>query len=380
MINLFEPSPKIESLKFIKNVFRKKYFHESEYSNLFLKNFSKFQKIKQNNLVLAASCSDLIFNVMFTFRDTIKNKKVIIPSNSFPAIPSAIIRAGLKMHVVDIDKASGNISIESLKKIKKKKDIGCIFLTHYGGIPSDIGEIRRIFGKKVLIFEDCAGALGSFHENGNAVGKLADYSCWSFDPMKMISCGEGGLAYIKDKRMLIKFKQNIKLGININQLSGFQISKKKRIRWWEYNLEDYGSRSVFTEINAAIGIPQIRNILKTLKKRDVLRKTYIKNLNCEKNLHIMKNIRGKFYSNYFFTIFAKKRDDLANYLYKNGVYTSLRYYPIHKNKIFKKFCDKENFNNSNFFLKNALNLPIHQNLKINEVRKICKIINDFYRK
>ena len=53
---------------------------------------------------------------MFTSKQLIKKKLVVVPSNSFPAIPSAVIRAGLNLLIVDIDSATGNISFEALKK------------------------------------------------------------------------------------------------------------------------------------------------------------------------------------------------------------------------------------------------------------------------
>ena len=375
MINLFQPSPDFQSLKFIKNIFKKKYFHKDIYCRLFLKEFSQFQNLNKKKLVLGASCSDLIFNILFTCKNLIKKKLVIVPANSFPAVPSAVVRAGLKLKIIDIEKDTGNISLDSLKKINRT-EIGCVFLTHYGGIPVDISKIKKIVGKKVLIFEDCACALGSFYKKKVCVGSKGDFSCWSFDPMKMITCGEGGIAYIRNSKILSSFKENISLGLKNNKLSGFQLAKKQN-KWWEYQLMDYGTRSVFTEIDAAIGLPQLKKINLALKKRQKIRDTYIANLKTLGSIKLINNKNGKKYSNYFLTIFVKKRNNLANFLYQNKVYSSLRYYSLNKVKIFKKYCSYSNFYNANFFSQYALNLPIHQNLKLIEVRKICRLINFF---
>jgi dTDP-4-amino-4,6-dideoxygalactose transaminase len=378
MINLFEPSPDFNSIKLIKDIFKKKYFFKSTYCNSFLIEFSKFQNLKKKNLVLAASCSDLIFNILFTYKKIIKKKFVIVPSNSFQAVPSAVIRAGLNLKIIDIEKNTGNISLEALKKIDRSK-IGCIFLTHYGGIPVNIQSLKKIVGKKTLIFEDCAGALGSFYKKKLCVGSFGDFSCWSFDPMKLISCGEGGIAYIRNSKILNSFRENISLGLKNSKSSGFQIAKKKT-KWWEYQLMDYGTRSVFTEIDAAIGLPQLKKINLFLNKRKKIRTIYNFNLKNNNNIKIINNINGVKFSNYFFTIFAKKRNQLAKFLYKNKVYSSLRYFSLNKVKIFKNYCSFSDFKNSNFFSQNALNLPIHQNLKTAEIKKICKLINFFYKK
>ena len=377
MINLFEPSPSNKTINLIKNIFKKKYFYKDTYCEIFLEKFSKFQNLKKKNIVLGASCSDLIFNIMYTSRNIIKKKLVLVPSNSFPAVASAVIRAGLNLKIIDIDHTTGNISFDELKKIKKSR-IGCIFLTHYGGSPVNIMKIKKIIDKKTLIFEDCAGALGSFYNDNSSIGSRGDFACWSFDPMKMITCGEGGAAYIKDKKLFNSFSENLYLGLKTSEKQGINSALSKD-KWWRYQLKSYGSRSVFTEINASIGLPQLDKINEILKKRQQIRKLYLKLLSNQKNLRFLENSGGKKYSNYFLTIFAKKRDNLAKFLYKNKIYSSLRYYPLNKIKIFKKFCKNSNYEGSNYFEKHALNLPMHQGLKISDVKKISDKINSFYK-
>ena len=126
-------------------------------------------------------------------------------------------------------------------------------------------------------------------------------------------------------------------------------------------------------------MPQLKKINLALKKRQKIRDTYITNLKTLGSLKLINNKNGKSYSNYFLTIFVKKRNNLAKFLYQNKVYSSLRYYSLNKVKIFKKYCNYSNFYNANFFSQYALNLPIHQNLKLIEVRKICRLINFFYK-
>ena len=377
MINLFEPNPRKETIGLIKNIFNKKYFYKDKYCALFSKKFSKFQKISEKKIIFGASCSDLIFNIMFTTKHLLKKTLVVVPSNSFPAIPSAVIRAGLNLLVLDIDSTTGNISLDALKKINKK-NIGCIFLTHYGGLPVNIDAIKKIVNKETLIFEDCAGALGSFYNHKSSLGSKGDFACWSFDPMKMITCGEGGVAYIKNKKIYESFSENLYLGLKRSQKYGINAASRGD-KWWRYQLKNYGTRSVFTEINASIGLPQLDNINKILKIRQEIRNIYLKYLSNQKNIKFLDNNGCIKYSNYFFTIIANDRDRLAKFLYTKGIYSSLRYYPLNKIKIFKKYCKTSDYRGSNYFEKYALNLPMHQGLKNSDVKKVCKMINIFYK-
>ena len=210
------------------------------------------------------------------------------------------------------------------------------------------------------------------------MGSKGDFACWSFDPMKMITCGEGGVAYIKNKKIYESFSENLYLGLKRSQKYGINAASRGD-KWWRYQLKNYGTRSVFTEINASIGLPQLDNINKILKIRQEIRNIYLKYLSNQKNIKFLDNNGCIKYSNYFFTIIANDRDRLAKFLYTKGIYSSLRYYPLNKIKIFKKYCKTSDYRGSNYFEKYALNLPMHQGLKNSDVKKVCKMINIFYK-
>ena len=148
MINLFQPSPDFQSLKFIKNIFKKKYFHKDIYCRLFLKEFYQFQNLNKKKLVLGASCSDLIFNILFTCKNLIKKKLVIVPANSFPAVPSAVVRAGLKLKIIDIE--NDNIIHEILvgMVLNNLREYTPNFMYTYGGFICSPPIDRTILNKK----------------------------------------------------------------------------------------------------------------------------------------------------------------------------------------------------------------------------------------
>jgi aminotransferase len=338
---------------------------------------SNFLGIKQENFHTIASCSDAIFAI-FKVLELKKGSKVIIPSISFPAVPSAIIDAGLEPVIIDIDFSSGNICFEELKKIYTK-DCSALFLLDYGGIPVNIEKAREIVGKDCKILLDAAPSFGTFIEN-NFSGSNADFVCWSFDAMKLIPCGEGGGIYFQDLNLLEKFKEYCYLGLPASSKSGIDSAKKeKSSMWWEYQLNVPGRRSIFTNVNAAIGIPEIDKVHQKLQKRRETRKKYEEAIDIIDYLSfINQNENGVEYSNYFFTILTTERDELAHYLMKNDIYTTFRYFPIHKINLFKQnslICS-----NAEKFSNMALNIPIHENLKKNEIDHIIMSIQNFKEK
>lgn len=373
MINIFEPKTDEESIKNLINIFESNWLGRGDYVTRFENDLCDFLKLDKEKFSTNASCSDSIFGI-FELLEFEAQSEVIIPSISFPAIASAVIKNNLNPVIIDVEKNSGNVSIEEIVKNITDKT-RAIFITHYGGVPVDIKAIRQLISKDIYIFEDAACALGSFKDN-IAIGASADFACWSFDAMKLLTCGEGGAFYSNNKKLLDKLKSYFYLGLKPSEKSGLDKMKSSG-KWWEYEIDIPGRRSMFTNINAGIGLPQIVKLNKNLERREYIREKYIETCN-EIGLDFIKqNEKNVSYSNYFFTIFTKERDQLAQHLKNNGIYTTLRYYPLHKINIFKKYS--RNCPNSDTFCDNALNIPIHNGLSDSDINKVCQELKNYFK-
>lgn len=373
MINIFQPNIPEESKLLLEEVFASKWLGRGEIASQFDEEMAKYLGINKSNFHSLSCCTEAIFACLHIF-DLPKGSSIIIPSISFPAIPSAILEAGFKPKIVDIDINSGNICINSLREALDNQ-VSAVFVTDYGGIPNKFSKIREIIGEDRLLLVDGATSLGTFIGKDFS-GSEADFCCWSYDAMKLLTCGEGGGVYCKDIRVMENLREYSYLGLPSDGKSGLDKSKKDQ-RWWEYQLIRPGRRSVFTNINAAIGLPQIKSLDSRIKTRNKIRKRYIdafKNIN---QINVLEqnedNVR---YSNYFFSIYTDRRDKLACHLKDNGVYSTFRYYPVHRIEIFKKYSKK--CINSDLFSENILNIPIHESLSNNDIEKIINLINGFY--
>ena len=313
MINIFQPSIPKESLKLLDEVFKSNWLGRGDLVLNFEHKISSFLGIKKENFHTISSCSDAIFAIM-QVSDFEKESKIIIPSNSFPAVPSGIIEAGYIPIVVDINIKTGNICESALKKaFNLNNNIKGIFITDYGGIPNNLKRIKKIIGNNCKIYLDAAASLGTFIDK-NFSGKDADFACWSFDAMKLLVCGEGGGVYIKDKNLMNKFKSYTYLGLSPSEKSGID-KAKENANWWEYELSVPGRRSIFTNINAAIGFPQIEMLDKKIEKRNKIRSMYNKSfINYEQIKFIEPDIECSKFSNYFYTILVPNRDNFARFL------------------------------------------------------------------
>ncbi len=372
MINIFEPNVCKDSEKLLEEVFESRWLGKGKLTNKFEADLCEYLKVQRSEFHTIASCTDALFASIRVF-NLPRGSCVVIPSNSFPALPSAIIEAGLSPIIVDIDPTTGNLCLDELQKYY---DTSCsaVFVTDYGGIPNDIKAIRNIVGENSVVFVDAAPSLGTFAQ-GKFSGQDADFCCWSFDAMKLLTCGEGGGVYIKDAQIMERFREYTYLGLSASEKSGLDRSKGGNV-WWEYHIKSPGRRSIFTDINAAIGLPQIGKLEQRISRRSEIRSIYedaFKDLDWLS--YIEQGDTAVRYSNYFFTVITEHRDELAMHLKNNGIYSTFRYYPLHRIPIFQKYsmeCKK-----CEIFSDQALNIPIHDSLSNDDVKDIIYQIKNF---
>ena len=375
MINIFQPEIPRSSLDMLSKVFESNWLGRGKLVADFELRLSEFLNAERQEITTMSCCSDAIFAILPIIKKRSSAKKVLVPSISFPAVGSAVIDAGLELVLVDVEADTGNISLDSVKR-ELDDDVLAVFITHYGGNPVDISGLRGILGSKVFILEDSACALGSVLDNGTSVGLQGDFACWSFDAMKLLVAGEGGGARIPDKDIRTEFKEALYLGLPASEKSGLDKADGSS-EWWSYELNSFGRRSVFTDINAAIAIPQFDLLHVRLARRQAIREIYIKSIEANKYLQFSPQTGCSIYSNYFFTVLSDSRNELALYLKAKGVYTTFRYYPLHKIDLFVNVAKVAGMDGSNSFSSRALNIPIHNALSDTDVDYIARLLSDY---
>ena len=225
MINIFQPNVGSEALKNLEEVFETNWLGRGEFVRQFEQELSSYLRVPTTKFHTIASCSDAIFGAMKIFNIG-PGDKVAVPSISFPAVGSAVLETGAELIIIDVDPLTGNLDISKLCAIKHIQ-LSAIFITHYGGIPVDIAKLRSEIGAEVLIFEDAACALGTFVD-GRACGTMGDFGCWSFDAMKLLTCGEGGGIYVNEDSIMTRAKEYHYLGLPVKSKSGLDNAKTEK--------------------------------------------------------------------------------------------------------------------------------------------------------
>lgn len=376
MINIFQPNVGASALSNLKGVFESNWLGRGARVLEFEKGFSDFLGCSVDCLYTVSCATDAIFQILKVLYRKLGSGVVVVPAISFPAIGSAVIEAGFELLICDVNPTDAQIDLEELKEIvSRRSDVVAVFTTHYGSGALDTDEVRSIVGEDVYIFEDSACALGSLFVDGTSVGTRADFSCWSFDAMKLLVCGEGAAVYIKDEELRSLFKEQCYLGLPARQKSGIDQASKTQ-RWWEYELNSPGVRSVFTDINAAIGLSQLPLLNDKLTKRAEIRSKYCAQIDQIDGLDYLDNVNVSRSSNYFYTVISDQRDSLAKFLKDSDIYTTFRYYPLSEIKLFGN-CIHNQCNVARKISDTYLNIPIHDGLSESDVQKICEKLKEF---
>ena len=264
MINLFQPSIDIDdAMEAYKKTLSSGWLGRGNVTIKFEEAIAKFLEVDSNYVHCVSSCTSAIFEICSAL-NLGSEDTVIIPTNSFPSVPAAILSCGAKLEVLDIDISSGNISTYELSNFCKLKKPSAIFVTDYGGFPVCVNELKKIVGPDCFILVDAAASLGTRYKNvGKYIHSEADFVCYSFDAMKLITTGEGGAAIIKDSALREKFKEYSYLGLPSQKKSGLDVAKdNNKAGWWEYELNCLGRRSVMSDLAAGLGLCQINSIEK----------------------------------------------------------------------------------------------------------------------
>ena len=179
--------------------------------------------------------------------------EVIVPSFTFVASVNAILLAGAKPVLVDIDEDTRNISSEQIER-SITEETQAIMVVHYAGLPADMPQIIKIAQKYSLrIIEDSAECLGGSY-NGNQAGSY-DIGCFSFFPTKNITTGEGGMLTTNDDDLADHIRSLCAHGIDSTTFK-----REKEARPWIRIASRLGYNFRMNNLLAAIGVEQMKKL------------------------------------------------------------------------------------------------------------------------
>lgn len=328
-------------------------------------------KLGTKNFAMVDSGSNALF-LAIKLLELPPNSEIILPSFTWVSCAQAILLAGHKPIFCDVELDSMNVSRKTIEP-RITKNTKAIMIVHYAGKPVDLDPIIEL---GFPIIEDTAHAVDSYYK-GKACGSITDVGIFSFDAVKNLTAGEGGGICTKDLGKIQRAKTMRYCGIG---KSGFEAASTSKVanRWWEYNIIEPFIKMLPTNIAAAIALTQLERLQELQSIRKEIWDIYQDEFKNED--WIIRPVETSAYEqhSYFtYVIRVPKRDELAKYLFDNGIYTTLRYHPLHLNPLYKS---KSRLKNSETLNEDALSIPLHPNLTNNDVDYIINTIKKFQTK
>lgn len=341
----------------IKKSFQKQQFTMGKNVIEFEKNFSK---IWNSRYSVAVSNGTVALDLALKSISIKRGDEVIVPAVSYISTASAVSYQGAIPVFVDISPNVFSIDPSKIQKAITNKTKAIIYID-YGGIPADFKSISKIAKKNnIPLILDGAQTLGS-KINSSAIGHNGLISTVSFHMAKIITTIEGGMISTNSKKIDTKLRTLRNIGEPKNK---------------KYCHTELGTNARMNELQAGIGIEQLKKLNFFTKERNKIAKLYIdlfKKYEIQLELPIIpKNTESSYF---FFPILIKKRNYIASKLKeKFNIDTRIAYpTPLYNQPMYQKGefnFKKYNCINAENFCKKVLNLPIFPNMKRKDIETV----------
>ncbi len=330
----------------------------------------KFEQLFKNKFLndhepLAVGSGTDALHLAYLLAGLKSGDEVIVPVFTCTATNIPLLYIGAKPVFVDIDPETLNICATDIRR-KITPLTKAIVTVDYGGICCAYDEIRAIAKEyNIPIIQDAAHSIGSTY-SGMSVGSFSDFTIFSFQAIKTLTTGDGGLLAIRDHSLCSLAKKIRWFGID---------REKKQGGIWENDIIDIGYKYQMTDIAASIGLISLNQIDKTIEHRKQLYARYVARLMHFNGLRVVNSYdeRENEFCPWLLTVIVESdRIKLMKKLRDAGIESSQVHYRNDRYKIFGE--RRKDLPQMDLLEDRYLVLPLHTKMTVNDVDKICDVI------
>ena len=313
-----------------------------------------------------------------------RGSRVWTSPNSFVASANCGLYCGAEVDFVDIDPVTRNLSIEALRAKLITADEAeqlpsVVIPVDFAGLPADLREIRELadeFGFRVL--EDASHATGATYL-GKPVGSgYADATVFSFHAVKIITTGEGGMVTTSDERLANHLTQLRTHGMTRDTRQMEQPSPGA----WYYEQILLGHNYRMTEMQAALGISQLRRLDSLRASRELLVARY-DGLLADLPLILPVRLQDRESSWHLYAVeideskTAKTRASVFEHLRNENIGVNVHYIPIHLQPVYKRLgFQRGDFPASERYYNRAMSIPLFPALTEAQQNRVAAVLHD----
>ena len=292
---------------------------------------------------------------------------------TFAATANAGLYLGAKPVFADIGEDNNLDPKEAVKKITSKTKL--VSVVDFAGLPAKLDELKKITREHNLVLvEDGCHALGASYK-GKKIGSVADMTAFSFHPVKSITTGEGGAVLTDSKEYYEKMKVFRHHGI-VRDSSKF---KNQSPGDWYHEMQELGFNYRITDIQAALGISQLKRLDMFIKARKKIAGIYNKALKKFSDKITLPSDSKDFSSSWHIYVIRlrggliKKRSELFKRLREAGIGAQVHYIPVYLHPYYQSMGYKKGIcPEAELYYESAISLPIFPDLSLKDQNFVIK--------
>jgi dTDP-4-amino-4,6-dideoxygalactose transaminase len=300
--------------------------------------------------------------------------EVITTPYTFAATANVIVHTGAKPVFADVRKDSFNIDPVRIAEAVTPRT-RAIVPVDFGGLPCDIKEISEIAeDNNLAVFEDAAHSMGSEY-HGKKVGTLTDTTSFSFYATKNITTGEGGMVTTDDDTLAEKMR----LG-RLHGISKDAWNRYSREGSWYYEIESCGWKYNMTDIQAALGIHQMKKLDRFYETRKQYADMYHHLLGSRDDIILPSEQPGKKHVFHLFPVLLKDYDRrrFIQEMTERGIGLSVHFIPLHLHPFYQNAFRyaRGDFENAEWLYDREVSLPLYPAMSSESVHRVCETMGD----
>lgn len=334
--------------------------------------------VQAGHAVAVSSCTAAI-ELAFRALRLPPDSNVLLPTLTFCGAAEAIVHAGLRPVLVDVDPRTAMASPDTVAAAARECGRPAAMLVlHFAGAPAPLGELAEAAGLPLnLVIEDAAHALGT-SVDGRPVGALSRAACFSFYATKNLPIGEGGMVTTEDPDLAERIRRG--------RLHGMSTDAWRRNLpggSWRYTVEDVGLKANMTDVQAAIGRAQLGHLSGWQHRRDAIAIWYTARLRRVAGLiPPMAPAHGR-HAWHLYVVrvleeYGTSRDELITALAERGIHTSVHFIPLHHMPYFQQaaLSPQGGLPGADALFPQLLSLPMYPTLTEGQVDRVCTALKE----
>jgi dTDP-4-amino-4,6-dideoxygalactose transaminase len=285
----------------------------------------------------------------------------------------AIRMAGGNPVFCDINEDDLGIDPEKAEELIGPKTKAIIAMD-YAGIPCRLDELYGLAERKDLrVIHDAAHSLGTRYK-GRLVGSFDDIATFSFDPVKIITCLDGGALVVNSEKEVERLHRYRLLGMD---QSASQMYTNNRA--WTYDVGEPGFRYHLANLHASIGVSQLRRLSEFVSSRQRACRLYARLLSGVEDIILpQSSFDGVAPFIFYVRVLGGRREELAATLKRQGIDTGIHWIPGHK-FTFLRECRRGDLSVTERVSEEVLTLPLHSYMEPSLVERIANSIIEFFK-